>query len=274
MCLYLFVSNSAYAGCANIANEIFAKNKCTKIRTYRSPDVTDKPILVVALHGDAPFNNPGYQYRFAKLVANKNSNVISVGMLRPGYSDPTGRTSDGAKGEAVGDNYDEKRVNQVAQAIRMLKRQYSPSKIILAGHSGGAAITANLVSLFPLLIDHAFIVSCPCDVDAWRDGMFSLTNKSIFKRNIKTLSPIELISRLGKKTVISIFVGKDDKVARPILSEKYKKEVAEHGVKVTLELIEGQHEIFLNPDILNAMREIINNYNNTNSADAKSRAAD
>jgi len=259
MCL--FVANSVYAGCASNANEIFAENNCTKIRTYRSTNVTDKPILLVALHGDAPFNNPGYQYRFAKLVANMNSNVISVGMLRPGYSDPAGRTSDGAKGDAVGDNYDEKRVNQVAQAITVLKRQYSPSKIILAGHSGGAAITANLVSLFPLLIDHAFIVSCPCDVNAWRDGMFLLTNKSIFKRNIRTLSPIELTSHLRKKTVISIFVGKDDKVALPILSKKYKKAVAEHGVKVTLELIEGQHEIFLSPEIINAITEIINDYN-------------
>ena len=191
MCL--FYANLVHAGCEDISNEIFADNSCTKIRTYRSADVTDKPILVVALHGDSPFNNPGYQYRFAELVANKNSNVISVGMLRPGYTDPLGRTSDGIKGDAIGDNYDEKRVNQIAQAITKLEKLYSPSKVILAGHSGGAAITANLISLFPLLIDHAFIVSCPCDVNAWREDMFSLTNKSIFKGKIETLSPIDLV---------------------------------------------------------------------------------
>jgi predicted esterase len=272
MCL--FYTDLVHAGCEDISNEIFADSSCTRIRTYRSADVTDKPVLVVALHGDSPFNNPGYQYRFAKLVANKNLNVISVGLLRPGYTDPIGRISDGVKGDAIGDNYDEKRVIQIAQAITELKRLYSPSKIILAGHSGGAAITANLISLFPLMIDHALIVSCPCDVNAWREDMFSLTHKSIFKGNIETLSPIDLVDHLNKKTTISIFAGKDDKVARPILSEKYKKATTEIGSKVTFELVEGQHDIFLSTDIINAITEIITGYNAANAADAKSRAAD
>ena len=270
----LFFTNLVHAGCGDILNEIFAGNSCTKIRTYRSADVSDKPILVVALHGDSPFNNPGYQYRFAKLVANKNSNVISVGMLRPGYTDPLGRTSDGVKGDAIGDNFDKKRVNQIAKAIIELKKLYSPSKVILAGHSGGAAITANLISLFPLLIDHAFIVSCPCDVNAWREGMFSLTKKPIFRGDIETLSPIDLVEHLSEKTIISIFVGKDDKVARPILSKKYKTAATKEGLKVTLEVIDGQHDIFLGSDIINAITEIVSDYNNANAADAKSRAAD
>ena len=270
----LFLTNSVHAGCEDFLHEIFAGNNCTKIRTFRSGDISDKPILVVALHGDSPFNNPGYQYRFAELVASKTSNVISVGMLRPGYTDSIGRTSDGAKGDAIGDNYDMERVNQVAQAITELKNMYSPAKIILAGHSGGAAITANLISLFPFLIDHAYIVSCPCDVDAWREDMFSLTHKSIFKGNIKTLSPINLVKHLNKKTIITILVGKDDKVTQPILSVKYKTAAEKEGLKVTLEVIDGQHDIFLSPDIINAITEIVNGYNNSNAADAKSRAAD
>jgi predicted esterase len=257
----LFLTNLVYAECDDILNEIFAGNSCTKVRTYRSANVTNKPLLVVALHGDSPFNNPGYQYRFAKKVAYKNSNVISVGILRPGYTDPLGRTSDGIKGDAIGDNYEEKRVNQIAQAITKLEMLYSPSKVILAGHSGGAAITANLISLFPLLIDHAFIVSCPCDVNAWREDMFSLTNKSIFKGKIETLSPIDLVEHLNKNSIISLFVGKDDKVARPILSEKYQTAAKKEGSKVTLEIIEGQHDIFLSPDIINAITNIISRYN-------------
>lgn len=259
MCL--LYANIVHPGCEDILNEIFSDNSCTKIRTYRSAGVTDKPVLVVALHGDSPFNNPGYQYRFAELVANKNSNVISVGMLRPGYTDPMGRISDGVKGDAIGDNYDKKRVIQVAKAITELKRLYSPSKIVLAGHSGGAAITANLISLFPLMIDHALIVSCPCDVNSWREDMFALTHKSIFKGNIETLSPIDLVDQLNEKTTISIFTGKDDKVARPVLSEKYKKAVTKIGSKATFELIEGAHDIFLSTDIINAITEIITGYN-------------
>ena len=270
--MILFFTNLLHAGEDNI-NEIFVGNNCTKIRTYESV-VTDKPILVVVLHGDSPFNNPDYQYQFAKLVANRNSNVIAVGMLRPGYTDPTGRTSDGVKGDAIGDNYDEKRVNQLAHAIEKLKKMYSPSKVILAGHSGGAAITANIVSLYPLLIDHAFIVSCPCDVNAWRENMFSLTNNSIFRGNIDALSPIDLVDHLSKKITISIFVGKNDKVALPILSERYEKAITKKGLKVTLKIIEGSHDIFLSHDIINAISDIIKDYNNANAVDAKKHAAD
>ena len=83
------------------------------------------------------------------------------------------------------------------------------------------------------MIDHALIASCPCDVNAWREDMFSLTHKSIFKGNIEALTPIDLVDHLNKKTTISIFAGKDDKVARPVLSEKYKKAATEIGSKVT-----------------------------------------
>ena len=46
------------------------------------------------------------------------------------------------------------------------------------------------------------------------------------------------------------------------------------GLKVTLKVIDGQHDIFLSPDIINAITEIVSGYNNSNAADAKSRVAD
>lgn len=55
----------------------------------------------------------------------------------------------GVKGDTIGDNYDKKWVSKVAQAITELKKLHSLSTVILAGHSGGAAITVNLISLFP-----------------------------------------------------------------------------------------------------------------------------
>ncbi len=268
--MMLFFANLVHAGCEDNLNEIFAGNHCTKIKTYKYNEVTENPILVVVLHGDAPFNNPTYQYLFAQLVALKNSNVISVGMLRPGYTDPSGRTSDGVRGQAIGDNYDENRVNQMAQAIEELIKMYSPSKVILAGHSGGAAIAANIISLFPSLIDYALIVSCPCDVHAWRKSMFSSTNSPAFSGKINTLSPIDLVDRLSKKTTISIVGGKDDEVALPSFSEEYYKAVTKKGLKVTLELIEGGHDIFLRPEIIDNMNRIITDYNKANAVNIKS----
>lgn len=269
--IFLYLANPVHAGCDDGLNEISTDLGCTKIRTYKSADLTDTPILVVALHGDAPFNNPGYQYRFAESVASRTSNVISVGMLRPGYTDPLGRSSGGIKGDAIGDNYDETRVRQMARAIQALKKMYAPSKVILAGHSGGAAITANMAGLYPLLIDHAFLVSCPCDVNAWRENMVALTGKSIFDGHIDALSPIDLVGRVNRKTAMSLLVGKNDRVAPPVLSETYKTAAEKSGVNVTLAIVEGRHDIFLSPDILNAVMDIISSYNRANAAGAKNR---
>jgi protein-S-isoprenylcysteine O-methyltransferase Ste14 len=37
--------------------------------------------------------------------------------------------------------------------------------VVVAGHSGGAAIAANILGRRPALIDAALVVSCPCDVE-------------------------------------------------------------------------------------------------------------
>src|ERR1700761_7677158 len=61
--------------------------------------------LVVVLHGDAPFANPGYQYKFAADVAQAAPGSAVVALLRPGYADPYGAKSDGDRGFASGENY-------------------------------------------------------------------------------------------------------------------------------------------------------------------------
>ena len=71
---------------------------CLHIYTYKSDKILSNPNLVVVIHGDAPFNKPGYQYLMAKKIAERNSNSIAIGLLRPGYTDPDGNTSDGKKG--------------------------------------------------------------------------------------------------------------------------------------------------------------------------------
>jgi len=58
--------------------------------TYRSPQRSAHPTLLVVLHGDAPFTKPDYQYRLAQQLAQANADVVAVGLLRPGYTDPQG----------------------------------------------------------------------------------------------------------------------------------------------------------------------------------------
>jgi len=263
--MLLIANHSANANCSDISNEIFANNSCTKIKTFKSSEITVKPILVIVLHGDSPNKKPDYHYEFAKTVTDNSTNVVAIGMLRPGYSDLDDRTSDGEKGSANGDSYDSTRTKQIAIAIIELKKIHSPSKIILAGHSGGSAITANIMSLYPNLIDYAFMVSCPCDVNAWRKDMLNLSKKPVFQGDIETLSPLNLVEYLNESSIISMFVGKNDRITKPYINERYKQAALKSGANITLEVIEGKHDIFLNPLILDAMTTIINSYNTTTS---------
>ncbi len=242
-------------GCVEIKIEVFAGNFCSKIKTYTSKNISEVPVLVIAIHGDSPRKRPIYQYTFAEKLAGRTENTISVGLLRPGYIDKDNRKSDGVKGKAVGDNYDKPRVDQIAEAIYRLKEIYQPSKVILAGHSGGSAISAKIIAMYPDLIDHAFIIACPCDVTDWRRDMLKLTKYKGFRGNIDVVSPINLVSNISEKTKITLFVGKNDKVTKPYLTEKFHQALINYKKQSELFIIDGDHEIFLDDSVLNKVVE-------------------
>ena len=114
-----------------------------KTSVYRSSELSPHPVLVVVLHGDAPFNKPDYQDTFAAKVAAANSDVIVAAILRPGYTDPQGNTSEGERGQTTGDNYNARNVDAIAAAIGELRQRFQARRLVVVGHSGGAAITAE-----------------------------------------------------------------------------------------------------------------------------------
>lgn len=215
------------------------------IDTHYSDDIASAPSLVVVLHGDSPFNKPSYHYAFAKSMAEQGKNVAAIGVLRPGYTDALDRTSDGERGEAVGDNYGPPQLNQIAQAIGIWKAFFEPKQVVVVGHSGGAAITALLGSQFPGLIDHAVLVACPCDVNAWRESMFALTSKPIFKGDLDVLSPQSQVAQLAPDLETLLIVGKKDPVTPVKLSKNYEQALKKLGRKVRLVEIPGEHDILL-----------------------------
>lgn len=230
-------------------------------QAFKSDNMDAYPILVVALHGDAPppYENPDYQNIFAAKIAELNPGVIAIGLLRPGYSDPEGNRSDGMQGKLNGDNWNATNTNAIADAICNLKTLYKAQKVVVAGHSGGAAIAANMLGRHPDLIDAALLVSCPCaDVESWRRHMLELTDAPVFKGRIKTLSPIEQIEGVFDKVPITLMVGTDDKVAPPSFSEAYEAAALEAGKTVTLIKIEGEpHNVFLHPHVYESLTSII-----------------
>lgn len=263
----LFFISAVNAQCNDSLNEVSVQGVCTKIKTYKSNKITETPVLVVNLHGDSPFNDPSYHYEFANYIAQHSVNTVSVGMLRPGYTDHLKRTSDGVRGETIGDNYDEPRIHQIAQAIVKLKAIHNSKNVILAGHSGGSVITAKLIALYPKLISHAFIVSCPCNISRWRADMYKSSQYEGFKRSLDTISPIKLVDDVSNETGITLFVGKNDKVTKPYLSNEYFSALKKAGKKVDYHVIDGDHELFLNPVILESVVNIVSTYNQSGKSD-------
>jgi predicted esterase len=231
---------------------------CLRFKSFATETVDDAPVLVVALHGDAPFHNPGYHYTFAEIMAEDSQNVIAVGLLRPGYTDSDGNVSAGVRGKTTGDNYTRSVADSVAMVIRQLADHYSAGKVLLAGHSGGAAITANVIGHHSGLVDAALLVACPCVLDDWRAHMNKLRPSPIWTEPIAGISPHDSAQTTGKDVRVVMMVGRDDDITPFGLSERYRDILEARGVAVELEILDGMpHNIFLKDAVIDQALALI-----------------
>jgi dienelactone hydrolase len=231
-------------------------------RVFRANVLSSTPILLVVLHGDSPLRDPSYHYDFAEQASQQNQDLVAVALLRPGYKDPQGHQSDGEKGQAIGDNYNVTNTDAIADAIGVLKRRWRARRVVVAGHSGGAAITANILGRHPALIDAALLVSCPCDVERWRQHMAAFYEgkpaAALFRDKIETLSPIDLVKGISPRAEITMIVGSQDDVAPVDLTVAYRAAAATIGNRIRLiELTGKDHDIFLDPAVLTALAPML-----------------
>lgn len=232
---------------------------CLHFYSYSSDSVTENPNLVIVLHGDAPFNKPGYHYSMARKIAGECKNTIAIGLLRPGYTDPDNNTSGGQRGKATGDNYTMENIYALAEAINKLKTKYRARNTILAAHSGGAAISAGLLALKPEVVNKAVLVSCPCDVEKWRQYM-SKQQPAVkdWKDSVNSISPVKVVNLIPKNTKIVMLSGEKDEITPINLSQEYYSELRKHGINSKLVQIPDKgHEVFLNEMVLNEIKALI-----------------
>jgi pimeloyl-ACP methyl ester carboxylesterase len=227
-------------------------------QAFTARQLTDTPTLVVVLHGDAPRGNPDYHYKFAAVVAERNADVVAVGLLRPGYTDPEGNKSDGVRGLTTGDNYNARNTDSIAAAIGELERRWHARKVVVVGHSGGAALTANILGRHPSLIDAAVIVSCPCDVVKWRAHMYEVQRWRGWLEKIDTVSPIDGVHGIANHVPVRMLVGTADDVTPPSLSLAYEAAAKKLGKDVKLTQIEGvDHEALFDPAVLATISQLV-----------------
>ncbi len=215
-------------------------------------------VLVIVLHGDAPFNRPSYQYTFAAHAAEKIRGAIAVALLRPGYTDPAGDTSDGKRGNTTADNYTPEVLDRIAATVRQLRAELHPSAVVLVGHSGGAAIAADLIARDPGLANGALLVSCPCDVPAFREHMKNVAPTPLWDAPVRSVSPLDVVIRIDRATRVRMIVGEKDNVAPPEFTQRYAAALKKHGVAAEVTVLPGRdHEILLDSAVMEELSKLI-----------------
>ena len=178
--------------------------------------------------------------------------------MRRGYTDGAGDRSDGDMGLTTRDNYTASVVDTVAEIIRQLKQKFHAIRTVIAGHSGGAAIGPDLLARWPALVNAAMLVSCPCDVAAWRKHMLEVQKDPIWLAPVKSLSPIDLAGKVLRTVRVRMLVGGDDPVAPPELSRRYAEALRRQGGDVSLTILPGlKHNILLEPVVLDALKALV-----------------
>lgn len=229
-----------------------------KTRVYRSAKADEHPVLVIVLHGDSPFHPPSYQYIFARKAAGQIDNVVVAAVLRPGYSDDTGDTSDGTRGYTTADNYTLQVVDAITSVATQLKEKYAASHVVFVGHSGGAAIAADVMGRAPSVADGALLVSCPCNVPAFRKHMSEKQMDPLWLAPVASLSPLDLAGQVSPAIHVRMVVGTKDSLATPELTEEYAAALRARHIDVTVTELPGmEHDILLEPPVFEQLGQLV-----------------
>lgn len=233
-----------------LTERVRTSDHCLVLESFESSTRNRPGTLVVVLHGDSPSARPTYQYEVARRIAERHANVVAVGMLRPGYQDRTGAGSSGQRGRATGDNYTAANADAIAEALRLLAEHHATERLVVVGHSGGAAIATLAASRHHGIVDHLVLVGCPCDLPAWREHMYRVRRSELWKAPVESLSPLDLAADFDPEASALVVVGSEDRIAPPELSERYVAALLAHGNSAELVLLAGkQHDILFDAEV-------------------------
>ncbi len=218
----------------------------------------DSRVLVVLLHGDSAGGLAQRHIdrwtRAAKILTEPTQPTIFL--VRPGYSSPVGDSSGWANQRD--DDYTAENVQRVATALRNLKARYKASKLLLIGHSGGAAIGALLLGRHPDALDGAVLLGCPCDVPTWRQHRSIQRGKQTPWPN--SLNPMDAIAQIPTNKVVLAITGSMDDNTLPKFAESWIDAARARGVDAKfISAIDQDHSnIILWPELRLHIKQTIN----------------
>lgn len=193
--------------------------------------------LIVMLHGDGEGQLGQRQIdrwtAIGRSLSAPDRNVFF--MIRPGYQSPVGSSSGWANPKD--DDYTAENMARVAGALAALKAAYKSEKLVLVGHSGGAATSALVLGKHPAVADAALLLGCPCDVPPWRDHRNAQRGRGGPWSN--SLNPLQFISGIPVGTPVVAVTGSQDDNTLPEFARRWVEQAAEKGVKSRYETANG-----------------------------------
>lgn len=200
--------------------------------TYSSHGQARSRTLVVVMHGDLSSGAPAtYHRQLAAEAARSLPEAAVVALVRPGYPDGEGRTSDGAL-NGRNDHYTAANMALVAEAIGVLRQRTGAERVIAVGHSGGAATAANILALHPGTLDAAALLACPCALRPWRAG------RSAWSRSVDPLAGVPAVPTTAR---VIAYTGDLDTNTQPVLARQYVDGLAARGVSARFTAISADH---------------------------------
>jgi pimeloyl-ACP methyl ester carboxylesterase len=220
----------ADGGVADGKTRAGANGICMVIQAAPVSSINSTAPLIVIVHGDNGGKMKGGRYVALATKLSQEFSSPAFFMLRPGYEGDAGKSDGFARYED--DDYTKKNIEFLAAALDQLKNEAAGRKLILVGHSGGAAMSAVLIALYPQLVDAVVLAGCPCNVQPWRQWR----KESAGKRDgywPNSLSPSDFTNKTSSKSVIVAITGDGDTNTLPKFAEEYIKSLRANGVENT-----------------------------------------
>jgi len=199
--------------------------------------------LHVYVHGDA--NPVALDNHLLIDLRRRDPAAATAVILRPGYADQAGWQTTAVTLPRPGDAYRREDALAIGEAVALLKARLRPRHVALIGHSGGAAVVANVAALFPGLVDHVVIASCPCNLAAWRAHQARTWPSAAWYGPYRSLSPHLVADDIPSTTSVTLLVGEDDKNTPLALHQEYLEIVRKQGCPARLFVVPGAgHAVF------------------------------